>query len=171
MWMIRIVRTSCERAGCRRLGPQLLCGVRKYSAVAKGTLVVFLLSTSPAWAVQTHGGAEGLVSHQLGHFLFIVGMGYLLYRLLAMRHDGPGWFEFKTFLWLLLLWNLLTFSGHWLNEYVAKEKFFKVNASIISFTIETPQDALYYLTRLDHLILVPSFTFLLLALRKWRMPQ
>ena len=129
------------------------------------------VEANPVWAVQAHGGAEGLVSHQIGHFLFTLGMGYLLYRLYVIRQEGVGWREFKVFLWLLILWNVTTFSGHWLNEFVAKEKFTKAHASILTFTIENLQDAFYYLTRLDHLILVPSFVFLLLALKKWEMSK
>ncbi len=139
--------------------------------IAIGAFVVFMVPADSAWAVQAQGGAEGLVSHQIGHVLFVVGMGYLLFRLHAMNLKGTGWFEFKTFLWLLLAWNLMTFSGHWMNELVAQEKFIKVNASGLAFSIENLQDAIYYLTRLDHLLLVPSFTFLLLALRKWRVSQ
>lgn len=129
------------------------------------------LHASPVWAVQAHGGAEGLVSHQIGHFLFTTGMGYLLFRLRSMRQAGLGWLEFKTFIWLLIAWNVVTFSGHWMNEFVAKENFIKDHANTLSFTIENFHDAIYYLTRLDHLILVPSFAFLLIALRKWRMSQ
>ena len=129
------------------------------------------LQASSVWAVQAHGGAEGLVSHQIGHFLFTTGMGYLLFRLRSMRQEGLGWLEFKTFVWLLIAWNVVTFSGHWMNEFVAKENFIKDHANTLSFTIENFHDAIYYLTRLDHLILVPSFAFLLMALRKWRMSQ
>lgn len=129
------------------------------------------LYAPPVWAVQAHGGAEGLISHQIGHILFTIGMGYVLYRLRFMQQKGKGWFEFKTFIWLLFAWNALTFSGHWMNEFVAKEKFIKDHASTLFFTIESLPDALYYLTRLDHLILVPSFVFLLMALNKWRLSQ
>ena len=138
------------------------------------TTLIFLaviLEADQAWAVQAHGGSEGLVSHQIGHFLFATGMGYLLFRLRSMRQKGGGWLEFKTFIWLLIAWNVVTFSGHWMNEFVANEKFIKDHARTLSFTIENLHDAIYYLTRLDHLILVPSFAFLLMALRKWRMSQ
>jgi len=134
-------------------------------------ILALILHTNPAWAVQAHGGSEGLVSHQIGHFLFAIGMGYLLIRLRSMHQKGRGWLEFKTFIWLLIAWNVMTFSGHWMNELVAKEKFIKSHATTLSFTVESLSDAIYYMTRLDHLILVPSFVFLLLALRKWRMPQ
>ena len=130
-----------------------------------------ILETNQAWAVQSHGGSEGLVSHQIGHLLFSIGLGYLLFRLRSMRQKGGGWFEFKTFIWLLIAWNVMTFSGHWMNEFVAQEKFIKDHANTLFFTVENLQDAIYYLTRLDHLILVPSFTFLFFALKRWRTAQ
>ena len=111
------------------------------------------------------------MSHQIGHFLFAIGMGSLLLRLNFMQIKGDGWFEFKFFLWLLLAWNIMTFAGHWMNAFVAEEKFLEANSRTISFTIENFQDALYYFTRFDHLILVPSFAFLLAALRKWSRQQ
>ena len=122
---------------------------------------------APAWAVQAHGGAEGLVSHQLGHVLFIIGMAYLLFRLYRTKVAGPGWFEFKGFLWLIIVWNFITFSGHWLQEFMDKNKFIQDGGHIVIFKISNFTDAFYYITRLDHLFLVPPFIFLLLALRKW----
>ncbi len=141
--------------------------------LATALLVVFqiTLTVEPVWAVQSHGGSEGLVAHQIGHILFTIGMVYLLFRLRTMRQKGGGWVEFKVFIWLLVAWNLLTFTGHWMNEFVAVEKFSRAGEHIVSFTIVNFSDAIYYLTRLDHLVLVPSFAFLLLALRKWRVPQ
>lgn len=133
------------------------------------TTLIFLalsMQASSAWAVQAHGGTEGLLSHQIGHILFATGMGYLIFRLYSMRKAGSGWLEFKAFVWLLIAWNLVTFAGHWMNEFVAQEQFIKDHAQILSFKIENLFDAIYYLTRLDHLILVPSFAFLLMALRK-----
>lgn len=132
-------------------------------------LLLFLPVAGPAWAVQSHGGQEGLVSHQIGHLLFTIGMGYLLFRLSSMRPQGGGWREFIIFLWLIIAWNVTTFTGHWLNALVADAKFTKIQGVTIAFAIGNLRDALYYLTRFEHLILVPSFVFLLLALRKWRL--
>jgi hypothetical protein len=129
------------------------------------------MMATPALAVQSHGGAEGLVSHQIGHTLFTAGMGYLLYRTKSTSLKGPGWFEFRLFLWLLIAWNLMTFSGHWMNEFVSSDKFVYTNKHVVAFKVDTLFDAIFYLTRLDHLVLVPSFVLLLLALRKWRMQQ
>lgn len=126
-----------------------------------------IVLADPAWAVQTHGGAEGWVSHQLGHVLFATGMGYLLYRLYRTHVAGPGWAEFKGFLWLIILWNIITFAGHWMDELIDPRKFTTIGGDPVSFTITGWSDSFFYLTRLDHLFLVPSFILLLLALRKW----
>jgi len=131
-------------------------------------LLVIMLGASPAWAVQTHGGSEGLVAHQIGHILFIIGMAYLLFRLYHIKSKGTGWTEFKVFLVLSIAWNGLTFAGHWLNELVASDKFNNIGSHTVSFSLNSTFDFVYYLSRLDHLVLVPAFLFLLLALRKWR---
>lgn len=141
--------------------------LKKFSAACFSTVLLLAASALPAFAVQQHGGAEGLVSHQIGHILFISGMIYLLYRVYHNRMTGPGWFEFKGFLWLIILWNILTFSGHWMRELVQSERFLKEGTQITAFTITDSFDALFYLTRLDHLLLVPSFLFLFFALHKW----
>lgn len=128
-----------------------------------------LLWPSSAMAVQGHGGAEGLVAHQLGHILFIIGISYLLFKVYLDRFRESGWFEFKAFLWLLIFWNFLTFTGHWMREFVDSGKFSRLDNHVVAMFIDDPWDALFYLTRLDHLLLVPAFIFLLFALRKWRM--
>lgn len=155
---------------CRSLCSFLSGAVRWLLAV---TCLFFIeySGADSAWAVQSHGGAEGLVSHQIGHFLFVVGLVYLIYRIHSMRMHGQGWGAFKIFLWLLVLWNLVTFSGHWMDELISREKFIKANGTTLSFVADNIFDVIFYLTRLDHLLLVPSFVFLLLALRKWRTLQ
>jgi hypothetical protein len=130
-------------------------------------LVIVTMSATRAHAVQTHGGAEGLISHQLGHFLFFSGMLILLWRLKKARLAGSGWLEFKIFLWLILLWNVLTFTGHWMHEVVAAEHFMRHGDRVLAFRVDTLFNLIFYLTRLDHLLLVPAFFLLLLAIRKW----
>ncbi len=132
------------------------------------TFILACLWAVPAFAVQAHGGSEGLVSHQVCHILFISGMIYLLYRVYHNHITGPGWFEFRGFLWLIILWNILTFTGHWMHEFVSPDQFMKDGGHIISFAITDLFDAVFYLTRLDHLLLVPSFLLLVVALQKWR---
>ena len=121
-----------------------------------------------AWAVQQHGGAEGLVAHEIGHILFIAGMLFLLYRMRRPATSGYGWFEFKLFLVLIVLWNTLTFYGHWYHEILNPEKYVRLHGKITGFTLTGFVDALFYLSRLDHLVLLPAFLCLMLALIKWR---
>lgn len=126
-----------------------------------------LLIPEASWAVQQHGGAEGLVSHQLAHFLFISGMFFLLYRLHRFPHASPGWSEFRIFIWLIICWNLLTFYGHWHRELIDPAKLIFTGSKISGFRLSGPTDILFYLSRLDHLLLLPAFFFLLAALIKW----
>ncbi len=130
-----------------------------------GLLFVFVC---PVWAVQSHGGIEGLVSHEIGHLLFVVGMSFLLFRLYPQHRGETGWLEFKLFIFFILLWNGLTFSGHWMGEYVDHDQFVLDNGRIVFFVINSFADAYFYLTHLDHFFLILSFLFLFLALRKWR---
>lgn len=129
--------------------------------------VLSLLLPDSAWAVQQHGGSEGLISHQVGHLLFITGMLVLFYRLRNSSASGPGWFEFKFFIGLIIFWNLLTFYGHWHRELISPDKFVLFEGKVTGFSISSLSDAFFYLSRLDHLLLVPAFLFLLIALSKW----
>ena len=126
-----------------------------------------LFSAARAQAVQGHGGTEGLISHQLGHLLFTLAMLVLLFRLRRSQLRGPGWHEFTGFLWLIILWNVLTFTGHWMQHSVASGQFIRHNGLVTAFLINNGFDLIFYLTRLDHLLLVPAFILLLLAIRNW----
>lgn len=127
-----------------------------------------LLIPINAWAVQQHGGAEGLVAHEIGHILFISGMLFLLYRLRRPATSGYGWFEFKLFLVLIILWNVLTFYGHWHQEVLNPDKYIRLHGKITGFKMNGLIDGLFYLSRLDHLLLLPAFLCLMFALLKWR---
>jgi hypothetical protein len=145
-------------------GKKLGCSLSLYALF----FLIPLLFPHAAWAVQQHGGAEGLVSHQIGHLLFIFGMFYLLYRLHLSSPSGPGWKEFKLFVWLIICWNFLTFYGHWHQELIDPAKFLQINGKTSGFMISGPIDVLFYFSRLDHLVLLPAFLYLLTALAKWR---
>ncbi len=130
-----------------------------------------LFSASQAQAVQGHGGTEGLISHQLGHLLFTLAMVVLLFRLRRSQLRGPGWSEFKGFLWVIISWNVLTFTGHWMQHSIASGQFIRHNGQVTAFVINSGFDLIFYLTRLDHLLLVPAFILLLLAIRNWGMEK
>ncbi|MEN8199423.1 MAG: hypothetical protein ABFR63_05050 [Thermodesulfobacteriota bacterium] len=130
-----------------------------------------LLLPTKAYAVQSHSGTEGLLTHQIGHFLFFTGMLVLLYRVKQNRLHKPGWPEFTRFLYIILFWNILTFSGHWLHEYIRPEQFVRHGHQTIGLQVDTASDLIFYLSRLDHLLLVPAIFMLFLAIRKWGQNQ
>jgi hypothetical protein len=134
--------------------------------------LLLVLPAEPVCAVQQHGGIEGMVAHELGHLLFLFGMGFLLYRMRQpatrpLTH-GRGWVAFRSFIWLIILWNVMTFYGHWHEEVISPDKFVLLNGERTAFRIASPLDLLFYLSRLDHLVLLPAFLCLLQALRQWR---
>ncbi len=122
---------------------------------------------TPALAVQVHGGSEGLVSHQIGHLLFLAGMGYLLWRIRRRNLQAPAWRSFRHFLCCIVLWNIITITGHWLDGMIPPGHFIKSGTITTSFQVNGPLDLVFYASRLDHFFLVPAFLFLLLALQRW----
>lgn len=140
----------------------------KGAAFFFGQTAILLIPAAQAYGVQSHSGTEGLVSHLLGHLLFTLAMVVLFLRLLRSKIQGPGWSEFKWFLAMIISWNVLTFSGHWMEQVVRAEQFVRHNNRITAFHINSFFDLVFYLTRLDHLLLVPAFVLLLLAIRNWR---
>ena len=128
---------------------------------------LILLAPDAAQAVQPHGGAEGLVAHQLGHVLFAAGMLFLLVRSRISRWAGPGWSRFKSFLWLAVAWNVLTFIGHLIHLASDDKGFVRVDGRTTGLVVDSLSDVLFYLARLDHLILLPALCLLALALKQW----
>ncbi len=142
----------------------------KIRALAAPSIAIFLTlcgHAAPVWAAQEHGGVEGMVIHQLGHVLFVIGMLYPLYRINLQKPQEPGWGCFKGFLWTICLWNVIAFFSHWLGEKISPEQYLTEGVVITGLRIDSVTDAIFYLTKLEHLVLAPSLLFLLLALRLW----
>ena len=142
---------------------------RPMPASLLGTLMTIglILVASPAWAVQNHGGAEGLVAHQLGHLAFVGGIMVLLYYIRHNRLNDAGWRFFSLFFWLLLAWNSMAFTNHWLHNHIPPDHFIVNNGHCSAMTITNLTDLIFYLSAFDHLLLVPALLLLLLALRFW----
>jgi len=134
-------------------------------------LSLLLLPSQTAWAVQGHGGAEGLVIHQLGHILFVAGIVVLLYYIRRNRLTNPGWRRFTLFFRLLLAWNGLAFTSHWLHEVVNQDHLIRNHGRLTGITINNLTGLAFYLSSLDHILLVPAFFLLLQALSHWEKNQ
>lgn len=142
---------------------------RRWIAVLSATVCFWLTGPAQsAWAVQEHGGAEGLVSHEIGHILYVAGMAFVLFHLAKSGARTTAWLRFRWFLYLIILWNILTFTGHWMRAAHWPDHMQKVGGHTVAYQISDLSDAIFYLTRLDHILLVPALLFLLLALKSWR---
>ncbi len=136
------------------------------SRLAGGVLGAVLFA-GPAAAVQAHAGLEGLVAHEFGHALFAAGM--VVVGAMVVRRVGraPAWARFRAFLALIILWNALAFFGHLLDLRVSPGQFAVRNGRVVAFAPQVPLDWAYYLTRFDHLVLLPALWCLWAALRQW----
>jgi len=130
-------------------------------------LSLYLLLPTTAMAVQSHGGIEGVVSHELGHILFFGGILFILIQGGIDRWKAPGWHSFQKFLYLTLLWNILTFIEHILDISPITDNIIRINGAASGFRLDSAVGAFYYLSRLDHLVLVPALYFLMRALQIW----
>lgn len=137
------------------------------AALSIALFLALWCQAAPLWAAQEHGSGEGMVVHQIGHVLFVIGMLYPLYRIHLNKPQEPGWACFKAFLWAICLWNVIAFLSHWLEEKIPREQFLSDGGTITGLRITSLTDAIFYLTKLEHLVLAPSLLLLLMALRQW----
>lgn len=128
----------------------------------------FSILPSPAFAIQEHGA--GLHTHQMAHVFFAFSMGLLIYWLRRRRLvASKGWRYIQYAALLLIVWNTYAFWGHWLEE--SSGWIDTRRSGPMSITITARQGyewliPIYYASKLDHLICVPSLLFLFLGLRR-----
>ena len=127
-----------------------------------------LLWPAAAWALQTHPAPEGLYGHQLAHVFFIVSMGFFTYWLQTTGLVRQrGWRSLQISCFLFILWNLDTFTVHWLEHTMTKDMFVTTGldwSKKLAMT-EDWRSWVYYFGKFDHLLCVPAILFLLMGLR------
>jgi len=130
-------------------------------------LLVFLLLPDPAWALQSHGPPEGIYTHQMAHVFFFVSLLYLYRDLGHSSIEEQGWRYLRWFCLLMISWNIVAFIGHAVTFHLASENIADAG-SFFHSRLLGPMDAtkiLFYITRFDHLLVVPALFFLYLGLR------
>jgi hypothetical protein len=131
-------------------------------------LFLFLLGmTESAWALQSHGSPEGLYVHQMAHLLFAATLAYLFWH--TRRTPAvvsKGWKYLQIFCVLLACWNLLAFAGHEAFEHLAVTDFLDKDSWREQLAAPIgPLKALYFVTKMDHFLIVPALLALVISLR------
>jgi hypothetical protein len=129
--------------------------------------VASFLLPEQAWALQAHGPPESIYVHQLAHIFYAAALGYLFWDIGRNAFPGKGWRYLQLFCILMIFWNLLTFSGHWLGFYIA-ETDMGHSTGYFATQLLGPLSSIkliYFCASLDHLLSVPALFFLFMSLR------
>jgi len=132
--------------------------------------VWLLVSAQPAAAAQVHAAPEGLYAHQIGHLIFIVAMGILIYWLRHRRlTHHQGWRRLQYAALFFILWNADAGLAHFLESRPGLFTSLDLGTWQARLTAAPGREvpvAIYYLVKMDHLLCVPAIVFLYLALRE-----
>ncbi len=135
------------------------------------SLLFLLLCGAPdnAWALQAHGAKEGIYVHQMAHILFMAALAYLYWH--TRRTQEPtdkGWKYLQIFCIFLFFWNILAFTGHEALAHLGSGDFAALHSWRERLVAPiTPVKALYYITKMDHFLVVPALWALVLSLRSF----
>jgi hypothetical protein len=143
------------------------CSFRPLAIILSTFLL--LLQSAEAWALQPHGGGEGLYIHQMAHVFF---MGTLTYLYLHTRRTqdlvSRGWRYLRLFCVLLFFWNLMAFVGHHTALHLPLYDFIETgtwNERLVSPL--SVMKVIYYIAKMDHFLTVPALLALFLSLRSF----
>jgi len=132
-------------------------------------LILAVLPCREAFALQIHGGGEGLVVHQLAHIQYFGALGYLLWDIRRSSFAGVGWRHLQRFCLLLMIWNVVAFIGHF-SQMFTPEGAIDTSDGYLFALLQAPMTfgrMIFYVTALDHLICAPALFFLFLAMRSF----
>jgi hypothetical protein len=129
-------------------------------------LIYLIGSPTAASAFQSHPAPEGLYIHQLAHWFFIFAMAMLAYWLQVNGFTREkGWRLIQVSCILLILWNLVAFTGHWVEEMISDAAISGEPDWTQRIVVDSAWTGLYYVLKLDHLVQVPAMLCLLLGIR------
>ena len=143
--------------------------VLRYFILLVVAFVGIVLFPEQSMALQTHSEPEGVYLHQMAHVLFMAALCYLYWDTKRSAFSGRGWTYLRVFCVLTILWNALAFAGHGATHYLHPVDFTTVDGYLFS-KVNRPitfVKFLYYIAKLDHLIMVPAMFFLYMSLRSF----
>jgi hypothetical protein len=146
---------------------QLMSTIRRYTLTITLLWLLFCGGTESAWALQSHGPPEGNYVHQMAHILFMAALAYLYWHTRRTQElTSRGWKYLQLFCFLLFFWNFLAFTGHEALEHLEVSDFIDKNTWREQLaTPITPVKLLYYITKMDHFLMVPALFSLVISLR------
>lgn len=130
-------------------------------------LCIFVLFPKTSFAIQAHGGSEGIIVHQGGHLFFLLSLCALVYWLEKKWFlKGKSRRYFQLFGLFLILWNLDVILMHFLDEQI---EIIDISRSGLDVMINSSSNSqilkyIYYLGKMDHILCVPALIFLYMAL-------
>ncbi len=128
-----------------------------------------VFNTGTAWAVQGHGAPEGIYVHQMGHLFFALAMTVFILRLRERNmHHQRGWRMIQWSAFFFILWNLDTFTAHFIEEQIELASISRVSVWTVKLTAPLPDSivpGILYMLKLDHLLSVPAMIFLFMGLK------
>jgi hypothetical protein len=135
---------------------------RSVNQIWLGVIAFIICDPRPTLALQTHGPPEGLYVHQLAHVLFAAALLFLIWQ---VKYEGltglPGFRQLRWACGLFVLWNVIAFLGHWSEELLLSQDFHGQPGNLSQRLIMSRFSVwIYYVAKLDHLVLVPAFFLL-----------
>jgi len=140
-----------------------------YRILALTPIILIVVFCRDALALQTHGGNEGVVVHQLAHLQYLGALGYLYWDIRRSSFTGVGWRYLQLFCLLMMTWNIVAFIGHFA-QMALPEGAISTEDGYLSALLLLPLHFgkwIYYVTALDHLVITPALFFLFLAMRSF----
>lgn len=141
--------------------------LRRINTFALFLPLALLLAPAQAWALQSHGPPEGIYVHQLAHLFYAAALAYLCWDVGRSSFPGKGWRYLQLFCVLMIFWNIVAFSGHWLGFYIQSSDVVSSHGYMSKHIIGpiTTVKIIYFFATLDHLISVPALFCLFLSMR------
>jgi hypothetical protein len=128
----------------------------------------YVFAPRTAWALQTHPAPEGLYAHQLAHLFFIATLAIFTYWLQTTGLVRQrGWRLIQLSCFMFILWNLDTFTVHWVEHTMTRDMFIDTGLDWSGRLVLTGgwRSWVYYFGKFDHLLCVPAMLFLVFGLR------
>lgn len=136
-----------------------------------GLLALIWLYPAPALAYIPHWDPkEGFFVRQFSYLVFLVAMFYLFFELKQGGLQKYRGFRFLAWASLLFaLWNLDCFVGQFLSLNLDSSQVVGPTGSLAQrLHMADAATWVYYLTKLDHLLLVPAYYLFYLGIKAFR---